>query len=635
MASNHLLQLTDFALSRNTPSGRQTHDALSSPTLSVETSILPTSQQMRRSSSLPRFNPDAYQFDQNPLRTSQHSRRRKIPLQKSPTPSETHNQTSREQPPAELLERMSALLSEFGYGIHQLHPPTPPSISPAPSQSSSECVPRRQPSPLRQSMPDSGAVGVRFAIPATGQRTGSQPSPTPLATTSSTTTSPLPLQKPAWDEKDRDLLLKSANRPRFTEQSGVRIRAFVEDAENFLEMCGRPRDRWSRFILSWLGVNEAEKVRRSHFIGDDITYDAFRDGLFTLFGRLDFEDAYREQLRVLTQSGAESIAAFASRTSDLTSRAYPSFSTDVQLDLAVNHFISGLRDSSSRDYLRRERARRRIQWQETVQMAQACEIPRAAEYQSPAAAAITDAITNAKSANFAHNTTSCNDCAIAAQGVGNSGNPRTRGKHTKSRAPTEYSRSASSNPELFGVAQPAPKVRWTFDPRNGAPLRAPLEMYIPKSQWCFSPYTGLAMALSPRQYAPSPSNYAPLQQSNQYAAQHTSRFQNQQSTSQYHPAVSSSTPRFSYPSTSSGNFPPPLPLTYEGSQLTQQSRQQQSNRSSSTVNAVNSAGRGAPQLFADVTLNGSVVHQTLIDTGATFSMVPMRTLTALTKPSLC
>ena len=55
-------------------------------------------------------------------------------------------------------------------------------------------------------------------------------------------------------------------------------------------MCGRPRDRWSRFILSWHGANEAEKVRRSHFIGDDTDFCKFREGLFTLFGRLDFED---------------------------------------------------------------------------------------------------------------------------------------------------------------------------------------------------------------------------------------------------------------------------------------------------------------------------------------------------------
>ena len=94
-------------------------------------------------------------------------------------------------------------------------------------------------------------------------------------------------------------------------------------------MFGRPRDRWSRFIRAWLGANEAEKVRRSHYVGDAITYEIFRTGLYTLFGRLDLEDAYRQQLRVLAQSGSESVAAFASRTSDLSTRAYPDFPTEL------------------------------------------------------------------------------------------------------------------------------------------------------------------------------------------------------------------------------------------------------------------------------------------------------------------
>ena len=162
------------------------------------------------------------------------------------------------------------------------------------------------------------------------------------------------------------------------EASGIRIRACVEEAENFLEVCGRPRDRWSRFILSWLGTNEAQKVRRFHFLGDAVFYEKFLDGLYTLFKRLDFENAYRQQLRVLAQSGSESVAAFASRTSDFTTRAYFDFPTELQLDLTVDHFISGFRDLSTQDYLRRKRARRRIKWHEAVQMAQACEPSHAA-----------------------------------------------------------------------------------------------------------------------------------------------------------------------------------------------------------------------------------------------------------------
>ena len=80
---------------------------------------------------------------------------------------------------------------------------------------------------------------------------------------------------------------------------------------------------------------------------------------------------------------------------------------------------------------------------------------------------------------------------------------------------------------------------------------------------------------------------------NQLSSQHASRPATQQS-APYHLTTASSTPRHAYPNTSSGNFPSPLPLTYDGPINTQQSHTQQSNRSSSTINAVNFAGRGAP-----------------------------------------
>ena len=58
-------------------------------------------------------------------------------------------------------------------------------------------------------------------------------------------------------------------------------------------MCGRPRNRWARIILSWLGPNKAEKVRRSHFAANNVDYNSFCEGLFTLLGHLDFENSYR------------------------------------------------------------------------------------------------------------------------------------------------------------------------------------------------------------------------------------------------------------------------------------------------------------------------------------------------------
>ena len=103
------------------------------------------------------------------------------------------------------------------------------------------------------------AVSVDGAVAnAPGQRLA-QPPPPAAPTTTNLSTLPA---RPEWDTDDRDLLFKSANRPQFMKASSVRIRAFLENAEIFLEMCGRSRARWARFILSLLGANEAKKVRR-------------------------------------------------------------------------------------------------------------------------------------------------------------------------------------------------------------------------------------------------------------------------------------------------------------------------------------------------------------------------------------
>ena len=159
---------------------------------------------------------------------------------------------------------------------------------------STDAMPQPVPIPTQTSLlmpavPVDGAV-----LNAPGQRLAQPP---PTAAPVNTNQPPHP--RPEWDSDDRDLLLKSANRPQFTEPSGVRIRVFLENVENFLDMCWRPRDRWARFIISWLGANEAEKVRRSHFISDGVNYTVFKNGLITLFGRLEFEDSYRQQLREL------------------------------------------------------------------------------------------------------------------------------------------------------------------------------------------------------------------------------------------------------------------------------------------------------------------------------------------------
>ena len=97
-------------------------------------------------------------------------------------------------------------------------------------------------------------------------------------------------------------------------------------------------------VLAWLRFEEAEKVRRSHVANTVASYKKFRDGLISLFGRFELEGAYCATLRGLCQSGSESMAAYAARTTNLCSHAYAEFSTKAQLSLAVDHFIYGLAD---------------------------------------------------------------------------------------------------------------------------------------------------------------------------------------------------------------------------------------------------------------------------------------------------
>ena len=63
------------------------------------------------------------------------------------------------------------------------------------------------------------------------------------------------------------------------------------------------------------------------------------------------------------------------------------FSTKAQLSLAVFHFIAGLADLSSREYLQREQAKRTLEWLKTVQIAQASEASRRLNRAPTAAAA--------------------------------------------------------------------------------------------------------------------------------------------------------------------------------------------------------------------------------------------------------
>ena len=140
----------------------------------------------------------------------------------------------------------------------------------------------------------------------------------------------------------------------------MKIRLFVDDCDLFLRLCNRCRSRLGVFVFDLLVIAESNKVCRNYLVELLFDYDKFCDGFITLFGRHECENNYQSQLRLLRHSGSKSVANYFARVTDICSRAYPSYSTKVQLDLAVENVISGFVDMSSREYLQRERARRLV-----------------------------------------------------------------------------------------------------------------------------------------------------------------------------------------------------------------------------------------------------------------------------------
>ena len=221
MESRSLYHLADVALSRGALPNHRVESALTSPTPSIFADSIERlpAPHLRHYPSMPHINTYFQRNAQSPP-----------PLNRAPAPvqsrtplasPDTRRQPTVDEPPADLIEQISAVLSRFGLGVHQLDPQqrsqashqSPPSSSPS-TLSLSECEPRRHPLLTTQTPQVSGADSVRFSLPATGQRTGASLNLPPLAATPSAIT--LPSQKSEWDRDDRDLL-KSANRTHYNE----------------------------------------------------------------------------------------------------------------------------------------------------------------------------------------------------------------------------------------------------------------------------------------------------------------------------------------------------------------------------------------------------------------------------------
>ena len=94
-------------------------------------------------------------------------------------------------------------------------------------------------------------------------------------------------------------------------------------------MCARPMHHWGSFLMASLGAEQPEKVRCSHLADVIADYAKFKSGVEALFGTFEFEGLFRAQLRTHAQSGDETIAAYAARTTDVCLKAYRAFATET------------------------------------------------------------------------------------------------------------------------------------------------------------------------------------------------------------------------------------------------------------------------------------------------------------------
>ena len=139
-----------------------------------------------------------------------------------PSPTTDCNSPQTNDDTQSAISKIAGALGSFGFDFQIRRRKAPQNaIQPMMHGGITDAVPQPVPIPTQTSllMP---AVPVDNAVANTPDQCLAQP--LPPATTAAANPPPPPLSaRPEWDPDDRDLLLKSANRPRFTELSGVRI----------------------------------------------------------------------------------------------------------------------------------------------------------------------------------------------------------------------------------------------------------------------------------------------------------------------------------------------------------------------------------------------------------------------------
>ena len=160
---------------------------------------------------------------QHPIRTTHDVPSTSATVHAFPSPTTVCNSLQTNDDTQAAISQIAAALGSLGFDFEIRRREAPQSaIQPVMYGASTDAVPQPVPIPTQTSLLIP-AVSVDSAVAnAPGQRLAQPPPPSAPAMTNL----PPPSARPRWDPDDSDLLLKSANRPQFTEASGVRIRAF-------------------------------------------------------------------------------------------------------------------------------------------------------------------------------------------------------------------------------------------------------------------------------------------------------------------------------------------------------------------------------------------------------------------------
>ena len=173
-----------------------------------------------------------------------------------------------------------------------------------------------------------------------------------------------------WDKEDTNALLKLAHRARFCESAGTKIKGHVADVELYARCTTQVTFSWprsARMRLRKSGARTSQMPSQTTRSSRAVLKRCSASSNSKVRSALSFAH---------TRSPALNPSLPTLRAQQTSARRPTPRSRRRQLSLAVDHFITGLANATTCDYLLHDRACRSFTWQEVVQMAQACKASR-------------------------------------------------------------------------------------------------------------------------------------------------------------------------------------------------------------------------------------------------------------------